>query len=221
MEPNSSFKIEQQLKQIRQQVWRLRDGSIASSLREKEVNYAYNLGVPIPQLRLLANQFKKNELLATTLLAQHTRELLLLGYMMFPIDAVTPNNILALLTTASTPELQDNFAFHIVSEVTSFDAITYILLNAPVENNNALSIVLTAATKRLHLGRSLTKNAIDILFAHIQNELLHPSVINFIHSAEEKTELKPYLLELITNWKNQQNSLIKKQFAEEIAVDLG
>lgn len=221
MEPSSSFKIEQQLKQIRQQVWRLRDGSIASSLREKEVNYAYNLGVPIPQLRLLANQFKKNELLATTLLVQHTRELLLLGYMMFPIDAVTPNNILALLATASTPELQDNFAFHIVSEVTSFDAITYILLNAPAENNNALSIVVTAATKRLHLGRSLTKNAIDILFAHIQNEPLHPSVINFIHSAEEKTELKPYLLELITNWKNQQNSLIKKQFAEEIAADLG
>lgn len=76
--------IDEWVKKIRSDLRLTMNGVISTSMREKGMDYRMNFGVDIPKLREMAARYPASAELAETLWRTETRELKILGTMLFP-----------------------------------------------------------------------------------------------------------------------------------------
>ena len=105
--------IQQQVKEIKQSFRQMMDGSIATSMRTKGVDYKLNWGATLPRLREKAEEIGKNYDLAIALWKENVRECKILATMIMPPNEVLPEVIDIWMEQTPTQEIAEQAAFNL------------------------------------------------------------------------------------------------------------
>lgn len=105
--------IQQQVKEIKQSFRQMMDGTIASSMRSKGVDYRLNWGATLPRLREKAEELGRNYDLAIALWKENVRECKILATMLMPADEVLPEVIDIWMEQTPTQEIAEQAAFNL------------------------------------------------------------------------------------------------------------
>ena len=105
--------IQQQVKEIKQSFRQMMDGSIATSMRTKGVDYKLNWGVTLPRLKEEAAEIGKNYELAIALWKENVRECKILATMIMPADEVLSEVIDIWMEQTPTQEIAEQAAFNL------------------------------------------------------------------------------------------------------------
>ena len=105
--------IQQQVKEIKQSFRQMMDGTIASSMRSKGVDYKLNWGATLPRLREKAEELGRNYDLAIALWKENVRECKILATMLMPADEVLPEVIDIWMEQTPTQEIAEQAAFNL------------------------------------------------------------------------------------------------------------
>ena len=89
------------------------DGSIASSMRSKGVDYKLNWGATLPRLKEKAAEIGKDYDLAIALWKENVRECKILATMVMPADQVLPEVIDIWMEQTPTQEIAEQAAFNL------------------------------------------------------------------------------------------------------------
>ncbi len=113
MQVLSRMDIQQQVKEIKQSFRQMMDGSIATSMRTKGVDYKLNWGVTLPRLKEEAAEIGKNYELAIALWKENVRECKILATMIMPADEVLSEVIDIWMEQTPTQEIAEQAAFNL------------------------------------------------------------------------------------------------------------
>ena len=113
MQVLSEMDIQQQVKEIKQSFRQMMDGSIASSMRSKGVDYKLNWGATLPRLKEKAAEIGKNYDLAIALWKENVRECKILATLIMPADKVLPEVIDIWMEQTPTQEIAEQAAFNL------------------------------------------------------------------------------------------------------------
>ena len=105
--------INQQIKEIKQSFRLMMDGVVATSMRQKGVNYKLNWGATLPRLKAKAEEIGQNYDLAIALWKENVRECKILATMIMPADKVLPEVIDIWMEQTLTSEIAEQAAFNL------------------------------------------------------------------------------------------------------------
>lgn len=199
------------LLQLRKRIRSRMDGVMASSMREKGVNYPYNFGLSIPQIRELSQGLPTALSFAEYLLATRSRELNILGLILYPIKKLTAERAISLRQQLSTQELRDIYAHHFLS---------YLEADSPVwatvwEEGTAREEVIAALTRKLLLQLPLdsvfTHRVLEKVLVNAQQQKkITPIEISFL----ERLALHPDFTDLfracLSEWQTCSNEVLRE-----------
>ena len=109
--------INQQIKEIKQSFRLMMDGMVATSMRQKGVDYKLNWGATLPRLKAKADEIGKNYDLAIALWKENVRECKVLATMIMPAERMLPE--VADIWMEQTPNLE-------IAEQAAFNLYQYL-----------------------------------------------------------------------------------------------
>ncbi len=105
--------IQQQVQTIKRSFRQMMDGSVASSMRDKGLQYKLNWGATLPRLREKANEIGQNYDLAIALWKENVRECKILATMIMPPKEILPEVVDIWMEQTTTVELAEQAAFNL------------------------------------------------------------------------------------------------------------
>ena len=105
--------INQQVKEIKQSFRLMMDGMIASSMRQKGMDYKLNWGATLPRLQEKADEIGKNYDLAIALWKENVRECKILATMLMPSDEILPEVVDIWMEQTESQEIAEQAAFNL------------------------------------------------------------------------------------------------------------
>ena len=105
--------INQQIKEIKQSFRLMMDGMVATSMRQKGVDYKLNWGATLPRLKAKADEIGKNYDLAIALWKENVRECKILATMIMPADQMLPEVADIWMDQTDAQEIAEQAAFNL------------------------------------------------------------------------------------------------------------
>ena len=105
--------INQQIKEIKQSFRLMMDGMVATSMRQKGVDYKLNWGATLPRLKAKADEIGKNYDLAIALWKENVRECKILATMIMPADQMLPEVADIWMEQTDAQEIAEQAAFNL------------------------------------------------------------------------------------------------------------
>ena len=105
--------INQQIKEIKQSFRQMMDGMVATSMRQKGLQYKLNWGATLPRLKAKADEIGKNYDLAIALWKENVRECRILATMLMPPDEVLPEVIDIWMEQIDCQEIAEQASFNL------------------------------------------------------------------------------------------------------------
>jgi 3-methyladenine DNA glycosylase AlkD len=105
--------INQQIKEIKQSFRQMMDGMVATSMRQKGLQYKLNWGATLPRLKAKADEIGKNYDLAIALWKENVRECKILATMLMPPDEVLPEVIDIWMEQTDCQEIAEQASFNL------------------------------------------------------------------------------------------------------------
>ena len=105
--------INQQIKEIKQSFRLMMDGMVATSMRQKGVDYKLNWGATLPRLKAKADEIGKNYELAIALWKENVRECKILATMIMPADQMLPEVADIWMEQTDAQEIAEQAAFNL------------------------------------------------------------------------------------------------------------
>ena len=105
--------INQQVKEIKQSFRLMMDGVVASSMRQKGVDYKLNWGATLPRLREKAAEIGQNYDLAIALWKENVRECKILATMLMPANEILPEVVDIWMEQTESQEVAEQAAFNL------------------------------------------------------------------------------------------------------------
>ena len=105
--------INQQVKEIKQSFRQMMDGMVASSMRQKGLDYKLNWGATLPRLKEKADEIGKNYDLAIALWKENVRECKILATMLMPADKILPEVVDIWMEQIDSQEIAEQAAFNL------------------------------------------------------------------------------------------------------------
>lgn len=105
--------INQQIKEIKQSFRLMMDGVVATSMRQKGVDYKLNWGATLPRLKAKADEIGKNYDLAIALWKENVRECKILATMIMPADQMLPEVADIWMEQTDAQEIAEQAAFNL------------------------------------------------------------------------------------------------------------
>ena len=105
--------INQQVKEIKQSFRLMMDGVVASSMRQKGVDYKLNWGATLPRLREKADEIGQNYDLAIALWKENVRECKILATMLMPANEILPEVVDIWMEQTESQEVAEQAAFNL------------------------------------------------------------------------------------------------------------
>ncbi len=190
------------------------DGIIASSMREKQLNYKYNFGLSLPFIKELASLLPKRKSLAEKLLKYQTRELKIIGLILYPENELDIKRAKELFEELHTKELKDLYVFFLLSNLDIKNPIYSMLLN----EKEYINYIIAIFNRRLLLKQAIEEKQILLILDQIENlkqkkEKYHPQEITFFersYNFSKKVNIR--LLEIFQKNKKELNYIIDNLF---------
>ena len=105
--------VNQQVKEIKQSFRLMMDGMVASSMRQKGVDYKLNWGATLPRLREKADEIGKNYDLAIALWKENVRECKILATMIMPADEILSEVVDIWMEQIDSQEIAEQASFNL------------------------------------------------------------------------------------------------------------
>ena len=105
--------INQQIKEIKQSFRLMMDGMVATSMRQKGVDYKLTWGATLPRLKAKADEIGKNYDLAIALWKENVRECKILATMIMPADQMLPEVADIWMEQTDAQEIAEQAAFNL------------------------------------------------------------------------------------------------------------
>ncbi|MBR1556630.1 MAG: DNA alkylation repair protein [Prevotella sp.] len=105
--------IIEQVREIKQSFRQMMDGMVASSMRQKGLDYKLNWGATLPRLREKADEIGKNYDLAIALWKENVRECKILATMIMPADKMLPEVADIWMEQTASQEIAEQAAFNL------------------------------------------------------------------------------------------------------------
>ena len=105
--------VNQQVKEIKQSFRQMMDGVVASSMRDKGLNYKLNWGATLPRLKEKADEIGKNYDLAIALWKENVRECKILATMLMPPDQMLPEVADIWMEQTDSQEIAEQATFNL------------------------------------------------------------------------------------------------------------
>ncbi len=121
-------KEHEKLQAIRKQLRLCMNGVIATSLREKGMNYKLIFGVPLPEIRQIARMYQPDVDLAEALWHKNVREMKILATMLYPSDVFLKETALRWIDEVPYQEIAEQLSAHLLSASPDREAIVSICL---------------------------------------------------------------------------------------------
>lgn len=104
-----------QLRELRNTIWQLRNGELAAAIQREDTSYSQVLGVALPALRAVAQEYAPNQPLARLLIALPQREPLLLAQLVGDATQFTPDDLARWLPSFRHPEVRNAACAYLLS----------------------------------------------------------------------------------------------------------
>lgn len=124
--------MQEQIREIRKRLRLVMNGVISTSMREKGMNYKIIFGVPIPELRQIAQEYtgKVSPELAETMWQEDVRELKILATLLYPKEAFTHDKVEEWVSTIPYLEIAEQLSRNLLSKIEEPDeAAIHLLYN--------------------------------------------------------------------------------------------
>lgn len=212
--PSNSYPLTQEeqeiLLQLRKRIRSRMDGVMASSMRDKGIDYSYNLGLSIPQIRELAEGLPTTLSFAEHLLATRSRELKIIGLILYPTEELTKERAMALLEELPTQELKDIYAHHFLSSLEPHSPIWTTLW----QEGAARPEIIAALTRKLLLQLPIEPTFVQTVLQEIVKthsiSLPFTSIeISFLERLALHPDFSTLLNTYITQWQEHQDEELR------------
>ncbi len=107
----------QKLMEIKQSFRLMMNGPVSQSMRSKGVDYKLNWGVPLPQLRQMAQEYEKDKDLAIALWKEDIRECKILATLLMPADEMSPELVDVWMEQVKSQEMAEMLSFHLLQHL--------------------------------------------------------------------------------------------------------
>lgn len=203
MTPSTSPSNEELVQQLRQRIRARMDGVMATSMRTKGIDYSYNFGLSIPQIRTLAMDVPHTQSLAEELLSAKLRELRLLGLIIYPPTTLSLERAISIAEGLATQEQKDLYTYHLLSSIEEEETIYLQFWSVA----SLRSLLLSALTRRVILKKSTS----PIVLETIVRELLHIDreespftqvEVSFLERVVSLTPFRAIVCERIKDWEH-------------------
>ncbi|MCR5078165.1 MAG: DNA alkylation repair protein [Prevotella sp.] len=115
----------EKLKQIKQSFRLLMNGVASQSMREKGVTYKINWGVPLTELRRMAEEYGKDYDLAIELWKEDIRECQILATLIMPAERMEADLVEVWMERLRTQEMAELLAFNLLQHLDFAPALAY------------------------------------------------------------------------------------------------
>lgn len=122
--------IEQKVKEIKQSFRLMMNGPAAQSMRQKGVSYGLNWGVPIMELRRMAQDYGKDYDLAIALFKENVRECKLLATMIMPPERMQADLAELWMEQTPTQEIAEQAAFNLYQHIADAPMLAFKWISA-------------------------------------------------------------------------------------------
>lgn len=109
--------MQQILRHIRTDLRRSMNGVIATSMREKGLNYRMNFGVDILRIKQISRKYPQDKTLAEILWKEDVREMKILATMLYPSDALMKETADRWVTGISHQEIREQACKNLFQEL--------------------------------------------------------------------------------------------------------
>lgn len=119
------------VQRIRADLRRLMNGTVSKSMREKGLDYKFNWGVDIPRLRQLATHYEADADLGAFLWRQQTRELKILGTLLYPVDEFDAETAERWVKEIPNHEIREQVCMNLFQKLSFADQLVQHWTNSP------------------------------------------------------------------------------------------
>lgn len=121
------------LRKIRTELRLSMNGIIATSMREKGIDYRMNFGVDIPKLRIIAGNYTPDAALAEMLWKEHARELKILATMLYPAEHLSVEVANRWCDEIPNQEIREQICMNLFQKSIAADKMVHEWLQNPDE----------------------------------------------------------------------------------------
>ena len=115
----------EKLKTIKQSFRLSMNGTISHSMRTKGLNYKINWGVPLHELKVMAQSYGKDPILAAELWKEDIRECKILATYIMPPEKMLPDMIDVWMEKVTTQEIAEILVLNLLQYVDSAPVLAY------------------------------------------------------------------------------------------------
>ena len=202
--------INQQIKEIKQSFRLMMDGMVATSMRQKGVDYKLNWGATLPRLKAKADEIGKNYDLAIALWKENVRECKILATMIMPADEMLPEVADIWMEQTDAQEIAEQAAFNLYQylpyapekaytwmasdkelyQLCGFHILSRLFMNGQEPNERGINEFIDQALSALQGDSLMVKKA-------AMNTLMRFSELGLVYSRLAKSALKQVNLDFL------------------------
>ena len=195
--------VNQQVKEIKQSFRQMMDGVVASSMRQKGVEYKLNWGATLPRLKEKANEIGKNYNLAIALWKENFRECKILATMIMPADKILPEVVDVWMEQTDCQEIAEQASFNLYQylpyapekayiwmasdkelyQLCGFHIISRLFMNRQEPNERGINEYIDQALAALQGNSMIVKKA-------AMNSLMRFAELGLVYERLAKSALK-------------------------------
>lgn len=195
--------VNQQVKEIKQSFRQMMDGVVASSMRQKGVEYKLNWGATLPRLKEKANEIGKNYNLAIALWKENVRECKILATMIMPADKILPEVVDVWMEQTDCQEIAEQASFNLYQylpyapekayiwmasdkelyQLCGFHIISRLFMNRQEPNERGINEYIDQALAALQGNSMIVKKA-------AMNSLMRFAELGLVYERLAKSALK-------------------------------
>ena len=109
--------MEEKLRDIRKRLRLAMNGAISASMRQKGMNYKLIFGVPIMEIRQIAEEYDKDAILARALWKEDVREMKILATLLYPAGSLSLQEALQWAKEIPYPEIAEQCCNNLFPEM--------------------------------------------------------------------------------------------------------
>ena len=202
--------INQQIKEIKQSFRLMMDGMVATSMRQKGVDYKLNWGATLPRLKAKADEIGKNYELAIALWKENVRECKILATMIMPADQMLPEVADIWMEQTDAQEIAEQAAFNLYQylpyaaekaytwmasdkelyQLCGFHILSRLFMNGQEPNERGINEFIDQALASLQGDSLMVKKA-------AMNTMMRFSELGLVYTRLAKSALKQVNLDFL------------------------
>jgi 3-methyladenine DNA glycosylase AlkD len=161
--------LHEKLKEIKRSFRPYMNGVVSTSMRQKGSDYKINWGVNLSDLRVISQEYEKDEELANALWNENIRECKILATMLMPPEVMNQEKAEAWMNGIHTQEMAELVTFHLFQHIDNSEQLAYNWL----ESDNPLWKICAyhILSNQLKRMRKMNETFVDAFLEHIQNSL--------------------------------------------------